>query len=198
MNIKKNIKKNAKPLAIVITVGLASASFSPAKAGELDDMFEVGNYKHWYLGLGLGKTKLEPKVTVVGGVVDDNQSNGYKLYGGYKFNNAIAFEAFYTDLGAAHIDIVTDESDVDYQAYGAGLVLGLPLTKKLRLQGKVGYGGLKTTVKEGLAYEQIHENMVYTGAGIEYRINKDLSWRVDYDYFDKDYQMLSAGLQFHF
>ncbi|MEE9309563.1 MAG: translocation/assembly module TamB domain-containing protein [Cocleimonas sp.] len=193
-----NIKKNIKPLAIIITVGLASASFSPVKAGGVGSLLDVKYDKPWYFGVGLGKTKLEPRVTTPGGFVDNNKSQGYKVYGGYKVNNTLAFEAFYTDLGAAHIDIITNSSDVDYQAYGAGLTVGLPLTKRLSLQGKVGYGGLENKVKAGLAYEQVNENMVYTGLGLEYRINRKLSWRAEYDYFDKDYQMLSGGLQFHF
>jgi len=191
------ILNKVKPLSFVI-VGLTVALFSPVKAGELDKKLGSETIKHWYVGANLGQSKLEPNVTVVGGIVDDNKSNAYKVYGGYKFTNSLAIEAFYSDLGAAHIDIITDESDIDYKAFGAGLVLSLPITRKLKVQGKVGYGALKNDIKNGLAYEQIEENMVYSGLGFEYYLGGKLSWRFDYDHFDKDYQLLSTGLQFNF
>jgi OOP family OmpA-OmpF porin len=200
-----NILDNKKALALITVIGLGSASFSPVQAGELDSEFTKEEIKAmeywsspWYAGMNVGASKLEPKVTVVGGSVTESASQGGKIYAGYKFNETLAFEAFYADLGAAEIDIVTDTSDVDYTAYGAGLILSVPVSGTLRLQGKIGYGKLENAVKAGLAYRQIEENMIYSGVGLEYRLNDHVSWRVDYDHYDKDYQFLSMGFQFHF
>lgn len=72
------------------------------------------------------------------------------------------------------------------------------MTNKLSVQGKLGINGLENKVKAGLAFQQVESASVYKSIGFEYRLSQYYSFKVEYDHFDKDCQLLSAGLQFNF
>lgn len=151
-----------------------------------------------YLGLSAGQSKLEPHVTVPGGVVDSNSDTAYKVTAGYDFNSTLAIEAFYADMGAAHIKTNTQSSDVDYKLYGAAGVYTQPFTEKLSGLAKVGYAKVDNAVEPGVTYEQIEEGVIYGGLGLEYDLTDSLSLKAEYEYFDEDMQFLSAGINWKF
>lgn len=163
-------------------------------------LFPLGNSveKPWYLGAAIGASHLEPKVLTTGGSVTDDTSEGMQVFAGYKMNSRFAVEAFYSDLGKAQIDVVTDTSHVDYQVFGVGLVASIPVNKKVSLFGKVGYAKLKNKVKENFAYRQVNDNSTYKGIGMEYKLSEAVSLRLAYDHYDSDYQFLSLGFQINF
>ena len=151
-----------------------------------------------YIGGNLGISTLEPRV--VDGSVDDDSDTAYKLYAGYNVGtkNHFSIEAFYADMGAAHIKTPTTQGNVDYKLYGAGVVYNKPFNKKLSGFGKLGFAGVDNDAKSSITIRQIESNVIYSGLGVEYSLNIKLSARVEYEYFDKDIQLLSAGLRWSF
>lgn len=151
-----------------------------------------------YIGGNLGISTLEPRV--IGGSVDDDSDTAFKVYAGYDFGakKHFSIEAFYADMGAAHVKTPATQGNVDYKLYGAGAIYNQPFNKKLSGFGKVGFAGVNNEANSSITVRQIEDNVIYSGLGLEYSFTEKLNARVEYEYFDKDIQLLSAGLRWNF
>ena len=186
--------------SLIAILGLMSIPFTTtAYAGGV--FFPVGGSsvdKPWYIGGSIGLSRLEPRVLIAGGSVTDNSSVGLQVYGGYRFTEKFALEAFYTDLGNAEVDAVTTLSDVDYSAFGIGGVYNFWSKDDFTFHVKLGYANLSNEVSNNLSFRQVNGDSVYAGIGVGHQINDKWSWRADYDVYDADFQQLSIGLKFSF
>jgi len=84
---------------IIISALVASALSTAVLAGP--------NSSGGYVGLGFGTTAYNDSDYLNDGLELDNLDNGdsgYKVYGGYQFNNVIGIEAAYTDYGKFSAD----------------------------------------------------------------------------------------------
>ena len=92
----------------------------------------------FYAGAGFGSTKIDDD-----GFDDidfDDSDVGFKLFGGYSFNQDFAIEATYFDLGEASGSFgVGDNFDVGISGLGVSAVGVLPLSDTFSLFGKLGY-----------------------------------------------------------
>jgi len=147
----------------------------------------------------------------------DKSGNGYKVYGGYKVNPAIAIEAAYVSFGEAKL--VVPESgflvNVGFKSQGvllAGAFRG-NLNPNFSLVGRLGLSFLKTKTTGSLFgfSESESKNSVkpYVGLGLEYAFNKNVRATAAADFtqataeFDGvsdsgAVRLLSAGLQYDF
>ena len=196
---KHNKYKHKLIRNFILTLGLMSIPFTTAHAG--GGFFPVGKSsvdKPWYIGGSVGLSRLEPRVLVAGGSVTDDSSVGLQVYGGYRFTEKFALEAFYADLGNAEIDVVTTLSDVDYSVFGVGGVYNFWTKDDFSFHVKLGYANLSNQVSNNLSFRQVNGSSVYGGLGMDYKINDRWSWRVSYDVYDADVKQLSIGLKFSF
>lgn len=92
----------------------------------------------FYAGAGFGTTKIDDD-----GLDDvdfDDSDTGFKIFGGYSFNQNFAIEATYFDLGEASGSFgVGDNFDVGISGFGVSAVGVLPLSDTFSLFGKLGY-----------------------------------------------------------
>jgi OmpA-OmpF porin, OOP family len=92
----------------------------------------------FYAGAGFGSTKIDDD-----GFDDidfDDSDTGFKVFGGYSFNQNFAIEATYFDLGEASGSFgVGDNFDVGISGLGVSAVGVLPLGDMFSVFGKVGY-----------------------------------------------------------
>lgn len=92
----------------------------------------------FYAGAGFGTTKIDDD-----GFDDvdfDDSDTGFKIFGGYSFNQNFAIEATYFDLGEASGSFgVGDNFDVGISGFGVSAVGVLPLSDTFSLFGKLGY-----------------------------------------------------------
>lgn len=95
----------------------------------------------FYMGAGVGSTKIDDD-----GFDDidfDDSDTGFKIFGGYSFNQNFAIEASYFDLGEAsgNFDDVGDSVnfDVGVSGFGVFAVGMLPVGDTFSLFGKLGY-----------------------------------------------------------
>jgi outer membrane protein with beta-barrel domain len=92
----------------------------------------------FYMGAGFGSTKIDDD-----GFDDidfDDSDVGFKLFGGYSFNQNFAIEATYFDLGEASGSLgFGDTFDVGISGFGVSAVGVLPLSDTFSLFGKLGY-----------------------------------------------------------
>jgi OmpA-OmpF porin, OOP family len=91
----------------------------------------------FYAGAGFGTTKINDDG--FDNNVDDSDT-GFKVFGGYSFNQNFAIEATYFDLGEASGSFGVGENfDVGISGFGVSAVGVLPLSDMFSLFGKVGY-----------------------------------------------------------
>ena len=99
-----------------------------------------------YVGLGVGSTvfsdggfsdDLKAYATRIGSTVtihDNYNSSGYKLYGGYQFNNVVALEVSYTSYGKHSLELSSgNKAELEPKAFGIGANIGYNLGKKMNI-----------------------------------------------------------------
>ena len=108
----------------------------------------------WYGGLNFGQSRAkidDPRIIsgLLGGgflttsISDDDRKTGYKLFGGYQFNNNFAVEGGYSDLGkfgftANTVPLGSLVGNIKIKGVNLDLVGILPISEKLSAFGRVG------------------------------------------------------------
>ena len=152
-----------------------------------------------YIGVSVGQATLKPHVVVASSGLDDSSDMGYKIYSGYKYNSKFSVEGFYADMGSAGIHTVSiPKGKVSYKLYGLSGVYTPQITNRLKGVFKLGYAGVNNSATTGIDYRQVNSGTIFGGLGLDYAINSKLSIRGEYEYFDKDIQLLSIGLNWGF
>jgi OOP family OmpA-OmpF porin len=182
--------RNAMPKAFL---GLAAllAAIVPALAAAAEP---VADPRGFYLGAGAGASRAEDWCgpyfdTVV--LTCDNSTVGYKLYGGYRFNEFLGVEAAYLDLGELRFDGLYLGTPVTnlFDLRGATLqaVFHLPITREFSVLGKAGgiYWDLtnETTLPGFAASSGRNGFDVALGAGVQYFLTRHFALRAEYEYF---------------
>ncbi len=146
----------------------------------------------FYVGGGVGQSMLEPEVVNIPTLsVSDKEDIGYKLFFGYDILNWLSVEAFGTKLGAAGFN---NGGEIDYNAYGAGLVVNLPNnTPGLSLLAKLGLAEIDNS-SDTIQFREVNGSEVYGGVGAEYQFKSGFAVRGEYEYFDEDAQLVSLSL----
>ena len=123
---------------------------------------------------------------------DRDRDTGYKLFGGYQFNNNFALEGGYFNLGkfgytANTVPAGTLNGDIRIQGLNLDLVGRLPVTEKFTLIGRVGanYADSSDTFVGTGAVRVTNPNPSKRelngklGAGVEYAFNESLAMRIE-------------------
>lgn len=94
----------ARPFGVLLLIGSVAAAFAPA--GALAQQRAAG--AGWYGGLSVGGSQISmsdnilpvaPVAATTTSLHKDDSSTGFKLFGGYRYNQNFALEGGYTDLG---------------------------------------------------------------------------------------------------
>ena len=145
----------------------------------------------FYIGGGFGMSMLEPEIVNLPVTVDEKNDKAFKLMLGYDLFDWLSVEGFGARMGSASLS----NGDIDYNSYGAGLVVNLPNNiDGFSLLGKVGYGQIDNSSDDGVDYREVEDHEIYAGVGIEYQFDNDFSFRGEYDYIDKDATMVTISL----
>lgn len=176
---------------------------APGAADEYGDREWAGiNFDGWYGGFNFGQSKYK-------GVEEDSantRTEGWKVYGGYQFNEYLALEGGYVNLNDMSAVTGTVRTHMDTDAWVLGAVGSFPLTKRLAVTGKVGAAYMLTDVdvKNGAALTQRGGDDGYEpnyGVGVKYALLDNLSVRAEWERFDRsdyDIDLMSAGLALKF
>ncbi|MBL1259055.1 MAG: OmpA family protein [Thiotrichaceae bacterium] len=147
----------------------------------------------WYLGVGMGISKLDPDVSGTIFSIEESRDSGYLLNLGYDLSERISIEGQYADLGEA---IVSPNGNVGYQVWGlSGLYYVYDDEQDHRGLGaylKAGLGVMKN--ESELKFERQNDGHVLLGAGLEYAFNNGFALRTELDLYDKDAQLLTVSL----
>ena len=161
-----------------------------------DGFYVLGEVTH--SSTSLSKSHFNDSLTSAGATglstSTDDQSNQWRLQGGYRFNPNFAVEAGYIDLGKAKYkaDYAGGSAKGELKAGGIDVAaLGiLPVTENFSVFGKAGVIG--TRVKSKLSAsgpaaaasgsDTTHEILPLVGVGATYKVSQNLDLRADFDH----------------
>ena len=167
----------------VVLLGWCCGSLSHANAAS----------RHWTVGVGLGQSQLQPGTTDTGFSVADDQDSAARLLFGYRFHPHFQTELFYADLGVAKID---PNGEINYRLAGATVLYNWPADRPQqtgwRILLKTGFASLDN--ESDLPFEIENDAQALAGIGAEFRLNRHLLFRSEYERFSEDAEWLSINL----
>ncbi len=161
----------------LIAIALMS-SFSYANAADIDNT--------WYIGAGAGQSNYESLSVNAGGYLGDDSDFAWNALIGYQFNQYLAIEAGWQDLGTADDDHMRTNvgQEIDVDGFTLGLVGTLPLGEKWFLTGEAGaYQYHLGHQLDSDKYVSATDTAAYFGAGLGYNITDSLSIAAKYRRF---------------
>lgn len=157
----------------------------------------------FYVGGTIGKSKLDINnedfnaVSAIDVVVTEDSDTSFDVFAGYHWNDYLAFEGFYADMGTAEVSTQPSTSpfpgttftagELDYSAFGLSAVLKYPLFEKLSPYFKLGYSSYKAKGSDlGTRIDEDNSSGLHLGAGVEYAFSDNVAARLGYNSIDKD------------
>jgi OOP family OmpA-OmpF porin len=161
-----------------------------------------------YIGANVGRA--EQKVEVSGISFKENDT-GFKLYGGYNFNQNFGIEGGFADLGDAKRSANNASISSKAQSIYVAATGILPLNDQFALFGKAGVATthvkLKASAPGIAASASDNHASPFVGVGASFALNKNVSFVAEYEYFGKiakdgddsiKANMISAGVRYSF
>ncbi|MEW6312941.1 MAG: porin family protein [Pseudomonadota bacterium] len=171
----------AKILAVAIAGMIAAPLAMAADAG-------------WYAGAGIGQTSTS------GAGLTKTSDTAFRLLGGYKYNQNLAAEIEYVNLGSIQYQSLS-LFDVKSSGFGIAAVGTLPLQNNFALYGRLGITSIKSDVSPTavivatgeVVSSNTHTGMTY-GIGGEYAFSPTAAVRFGYDNYKIDAKILSGDV----
>lgn len=210
----------------IVSAAMISAGLfmSPASADDDDGVWPLFRFPDSDTGIYVGATVGYNDHTdllsanndgSLSGINEDQKDSGYSVQAGYKFNDYVAVEGGYLDLGEPKFDAQSDGSgeswvagDVSTLMEADGWLLSVvgswPLSERISLFGRLGiyfWDTTETFTENG--FETVDKNSgedAYFGGGVDWDLGEKDKWHlrgeVAQTEVDKDgdkVNMLSAG-----
>lgn len=164
----------------------------------------------WYMGAEIGRSTARIDDSSISNalaadgassssITNSDRSTGYKLFGGYQFNDYFAIEGGYVDLGKFGYNAVTVpdgtlNGEIKLKGLNLDLIGYVPITENLSGFGRVGMSYLRASDNfnsSGLV-ETVNPDPskksgnVKFGAGLEYRFTHALAMRLEAERYRVD------------
>jgi OOP family OmpA-OmpF porin len=165
----------------------------------------------FYAGASIGTTKLTDDGLESSAFDVDDSDTGFKIFGGYSFNNNFAVELSYFDLG--EVSGVLDDPffgdiafDVGVSGFNASVVGRLPVAETFALFGKLGFASYDleahaTVSGFGSGSDSSSESDLTYGVGAALSVGPQWELRAEYEAInvdDGDANMISVGAMYRF
>ncbi len=162
----------------LIAIALMS-TFSYANAADIDNT--------WYIGAGAGQSNFESVSVDSDGYLGDDSDFAWDALIGYQFNQYLAIEAGWQDLGTVDDNHMRTNvgQEIEVDGYTLGLVGTLPLNDKWFLTAEAGaYQYHLGHQIDNDRYVSATDTAAYFGAGFGYNITDALSVAAKYRRFE--------------
>ena len=185
----KNYRENNNLKVTMLVAALTLVASNTASADTFEKLED-----NWYVGGGVGLSKMEPHGGDEWDVTDDSDVSK-KVYIGYNIGRDFGLEAFWNDFGEATVtNKASDDAKVSYRSYGANLVYHVPsYMGKVHPIVKLGVGKVKTK-GDGVTVNQQNKFDIMGGVGAEYELENGFRIRAEYERFDEDLSQFNLGL----
>ncbi|MBV1910470.1 MAG: tandem-95 repeat protein [Kangiellaceae bacterium] len=182
-----------------VFVSLASFSAQANEPCEFGEAFGKGEC--WYLGAGVGQSKLRPDPHSTSWRISDDKDTAFKIFTGFPLSEHLFVEATYEDMGAAEMynlnPSITENLDVGYKALGASLGYWLRDQKEeWNVYAKAGLSFMDT--RQGQYVDQDYGTQLTFGAGVQWRFTEDWFTRLDLTSYDKDARIIGLSIGKYF
>lgn len=193
--MRKIYPKSVVFIAVTLALGAPSTGFS-------DSSSETSFSKRWYIGAGVGQSKLQPKPTTSATSISEDRGDSFSFHIGRDLSPRFTLDAYISSLGEADIDFMgTPVGGIDYSVYGVSLLGylfnsradGLFFREGLSPYLRLGVGGLENS-SDVVEYKREHAAHLALGVGLEYGWSSGLALRTEYSAYDKDAQQFSLSL----
>jgi OOP family OmpA-OmpF porin len=154
-----------------------------------------------YAGGSIGLTSIDicSELNALGATSCDDEDTGLKVFGGYKFNRNLAVEGGYVDFGEISASAGTSTVRVSSDALFAAAVGILPVSGQFSVFGKVGlFMWDLTGTGTGIGTISDDGTDVFIGLGLNFDITQQFAVRAEWESYDDEMTMLSAGVQYNF
>jgi len=189
-------KRLGKQLAMTLGAVPVALATLPAVAADYQICSKKADFgiqlpSCWYVGAGVGESRLDPDDSISEWDVDDKNDVAYKGIVGYHLLPHIFLEASYAYLGNAIIKsrnpAVTEKEDVYYKT-PAGWVgwLVLDPASRWNIYLKAGTANLKTDAPHAVNHRQEHNWQLALAGGVQYRFSRRWFARLELDSYDTD------------
>ncbi|HKU15632.1 MAG TPA: outer membrane beta-barrel protein [Steroidobacteraceae bacterium] len=169
-------------LSVLAVLGLAAAT-----------AVQADTQPGFYAGVGFGTTTIDDDGFAGAGI--DDSDTGFKLFGGYNFNENLAVEASYFDFGEASGRFSdpffgSASFDVGISGLSASVVGRLPVAETFALFGKIGFASYDVDASvnisgTGGSGSQSETDMIY-GIGGSLSFAQRFEARVEYEALNVD------------
>ncbi|GGO78192.1 hypothetical protein GCM10011348_09520 [Marinobacterium nitratireducens] len=182
---------------------LSAALFSAAVFGSANAAAQGG-----YFGAGLGWAEQDvPKSDVNQALADfaaeeglvvtpsigkiDDSDKSYRIYFGYAFNDYVAVEGAFTNMGKPSADFevgpFSEGVSFETEGYELSLVGTIPLNYGFGIYGRVGAFNWETDIEYLDQHEVADGTDVVYGLGLTYALNANWDVRAEYAHYEIDY-----------
>jgi len=135
---------------------------------------QTASAEGFYVGAGLGSAQTK----IDGGFKDDDL--GFKLFGGYSFNQYVAVEVEYLDGGSPKDEGVKVEVD----GFALSVLGSIPVSDAFSLFARLGYGTWDAKASfEGDSVSEDDEDLVY-GLGAAFNLTEQFQIRAEWEAID--------------
>jgi len=165
----------------VAAIALAGSSVSVSPLVMAQAMKMGGPDAGWYAGGSIGESKTDCNTNGVAGASRDDKDTGFRVFGGYNFNQHFAAEFGYADLGKVTASAGGASAEVKNTAWDVMAVGIIPLAEKFSLYGKLGWYFADSKLSGDLlgSASQNSNNATY-GIGAGYDFNRNLGLRAEW------------------
>ena len=144
------------------------------------------NAEGFYFGAGLNYSdKNQHEYSSLTYTTSDDKDIGYRILLGYDYNDGIAIEAVYNDLGQAKKAVDTPQSsETDVKSFALAAVIKTDPINNFSFFGKIGQNLLHAhdEISDGTSNGVSEMNMYY-GLGVSYAASEGFDWRIEYERF---------------
>jgi OOP family OmpA-OmpF porin len=160
---------------------------------------QTGNY---YIGANVGAAKLDTGITPLTSKLDEN-STGFKLYGGYQFAPQFSLELAYANFGNAGNQFIVDGTVFQFLVNGQikfeptvfsiGGRFSLPISQAAEFYARLGIASWNVDISattSGTTAGTSNESGSdpYYGVGFGWKFMPDVSLTIDYEHYEFDTQ----------
>jgi len=203
---KKQLEKERLEREVKLKAARAKAKKSQRKnsikskqSRSKGSFFKSAPRSRFYIGASIGQSTLNPEITGGGVSLTDTSDSGYKVNAGFQIKPRIAVEGFYADIGDAGIKTPSvANGKISYKLYGLSGIYSQPFGRRFKGLARLGLSTVDNTVSKGLIHKQVKNSNIFVGVGLAFNILPKLSIKGEYEYFDKDIQLISTGLSWQF
>ncbi len=159
-----------------------------------------------YIGFSFGSTSVKADLTSLGGGNLDETTGMSKLYGGYRFNKYVSFEASWFNLASVSVSQVGTGTNavsgsVDMQALGLYGVAFVPLAKRTFVLVKAGGANWDADLTRNTTTGSADGFDAFYGLGLSYGFTRNLAVTADWEVIDSpnpEFSTFSLGFKWAF